>query len=90
MARKNVWRDTGRTVRFFFFDAKAGIPFLFFLAHIAWWTLAVSVVSFLTFGILERFGFSWMVAFRLVRSTLAGPIRYAVTWWDKPQRKSFY
>ena len=75
MARKNVWRDTARTVRFFIFDAKAGIPFFFFLAHISYWTFAVSVLSFIVFGVLERFGFSLTVALRLARSTLAGPVR---------------
>ncbi len=90
MAKRNTWRDTARTVRFFFFDAKAGVPFLFFLAHIAWWTLGIAVFSFIVFGTLERFGFSLVVALRLMRSKLAGPVRHAVAWWEKPQKKNFY
>lgn len=90
MAKRNSWRNTGRTVRFFIFDAKAGIPFFFFLAHVSYWTLAISVLSFVIFGVLERFGFSMVVALRLLRSTLAGPVKYAVAWWDKPQKKNFY
>ncbi len=90
MAKRNAWRDTGRTVRFFIFDAKAGIPFFFFLAHVSYWTLAISVLSFVVFGVLERFGYSLVVALRLARSTLAGPVRFAVAWRDKPQRKNFY
>jgi len=90
MAKRNSWRDSARTVRFFIFDAKAGIPFFFFLAHVSYWTLAISVLSFVVFGVLERFGYSLVVALRLLRSTLAGPVRFAVAWWDKPQKKSFY
>ncbi|MCM3609246.1 IcmT/TraK family protein [Cupriavidus pauculus] len=84
---RNVWRDTSRTERFFVFDAKAGIPFFFFLAHIAWWTFALAVVSFVVFGVLERLGISLKVALRLLRSWIAGPIRYAVAWWHKPQKR---
>lgn len=84
---RNVWRDTSRTERFFVFDAKAGIPFFFFLAHIAWWTFALAVVSFVVFGVLERLGISLKVALLLLRSWIAGPIRYAVAWWHKPQKR---
>lgn len=84
---RNVWRDTSRTERFFVFDAKAGIPFFFFLAHIAWWTFALAVVSFVVFVVLERLGISLKVALRLLRSWIAGPIRYAVAWWHKPQKR---
>jgi len=87
MAKKNVWRDTARTARFFMFDAKAGVPFLVFLAHISWWTLIFSVVSFILFGSLERFGISLGVALRMLRAWIAGPIRYGVAWWHKPQKK---
>lgn len=90
MAKRNEWRDTARTARFFIFDAKAGIPFFLLLAHVSYWTLAISLISFAVFGILERFGFSLVVALRLLRSKLAGPVRYAVAWWDKPQKKTFY
>ncbi len=87
MARKNVWRDTGRTVRFFMFDAKAGIPFFVFLGHIKLWTFGFSLITFVVFGVLERFGISLPVALRMLRSWIAGPIRYGVAWWHKPQKK---
>jgi intracellular multiplication protein IcmT len=90
MAKRNCWRDTARTARFFVFDAKAGIPFFFFLAHVTYWMFAISGLSFVVFGVLERFGFSVVVALRLLRSRLAGAVRYAVPWWDKPQKKNFY
>lgn len=87
MSRRNEWRDSARTVRFFFFDAKAGLAFFLFLAHVAWWTFALALVSFIAFGVLERYGFSIVVALRLARARLAGPVRYAVAWWQKPQRR---
>lgn len=87
MSRKNSWRDTSRTERFFMFDAKAGIPFFFFLAHISWWTFAASLLSFIVFGVLERFGISLKVALRMLRSWTAGRVRYAVAWWHKPQKR---
>jgi len=47
-------------VRFFVFDAKAGIPFFFFLAHVSYWTLAISIFSFVVFGVLDAFSaFRW-------------------------------
>lgn len=87
MDGKRTGRNTARPARFFFFDAKAGIPVFIFLAHISWWTLWVSILSFVVFGILERFGFSITVALRLLRARLAGPVRYGVAWWHKPQKK---
>jgi intracellular multiplication protein IcmT len=87
MSKKNVWRDTGRTARFFAFDAKAGVPFLIFLAHIKLWTFIFACLSFLLFGLLERFGISLGVALRMLRAWIAGPIRYGVAWWHKPQKK---
>ncbi len=90
MAKRNCWRDTARTVRFFVFDAKAGLPLFLLFAKASYWTLAISVLSILVFGVLERLGFSIGVAFRFARARLAGPVRYAVTWSDKPQKKNFY
>lgn len=87
MSRQNEWRDTARTVRFFIFDAKAGLAFFVFLAYISWLTFAISITSFVVFGVLERYGFSIVVALRLARARLAGPVRYAVAWWQKPQRR---
>ncbi len=80
MSRKNIWRNTSRTERFFIFDAKAGIPFFLFLAHISWWTFTLAALSFVVFGMLERFGFSLKIALRLCRAWLAGPFRYPARW----------
>jgi intracellular multiplication protein IcmT len=84
---KNVWRDTSRSGRFFIFDAKAVIPLFLFLAHIRWWTFYAAMLALVGFGVLERFGISITVAFRLLRAWIAGPIRYGVAWWHKPQKR---
>lgn len=89
MARPNRWRNTALTVRFFIFAAEAVIPLAAFLGHIKVWTAVCAGIAFLVFGVLERFGFSMRVALRLVRVRLAGPIRYAVAWWHKPQKKLY-
>ena len=81
----SLWRHTARTARFFMFDASAGIPFLFFLAHIAWWTFSLATVSFTVFGTLERFGYSPKIAARLLRVWLAGRIRYALPLSKRPR-----
>jgi len=87
MSRRNVWRDSARTARFFFFDAKAGMSLFLFLGHISWMTFYIAIGSFVVFGVLERFGFSITVALRLLRSWVAGPRRYAVAWWHRPRRR---
>ncbi|NMX77870.1 hypothetical protein HBO23_33435 [Pseudomonas sp. WS 5532] len=87
MARKNEWRNTSITVRFLIFDARAAFPFAVSLAHIAWWTFGLAILAFIAFGLLEWVGISLVVALRMFRSWLAGPTRYAVAWWHKPQRK---
>jgi len=87
MGIKNRWRNTALVARFFIFDARAVLPFVGFLAHIKWWTFGVAVFSFVLFGILERFGISVSVALRLLRSWIAGPVRYGVAWRHKPKDK---
>lgn len=89
MARQNRWRNTALTVRFFFFAAEAVIPLAIFLGHIKIWTGVIALIAFLVLGILERFGISIRVGLRLLRVRLAGPIRYAVAWWHKPQKKLY-
>nr|UVN19088.1 putative IcmT-like type IV secretion system protein [Pseudomonas aeruginosa] len=42
---------------------------------------------FVLFGVLQWLGISMVVALRALRSWISGPVRYAVAWWHKPQRK---
>jgi len=75
------WRDSARTPRFFFMDARAAFPLLFFLLHIRLWTLIVAVIATIFFAILERYGFTVNVFGRWLRTTLVGKRKMASPWW---------
>lgn len=75
------WRDSARVARFFFMDARAAFPLLLFLLHIRLWTFIVAVSATLFFGILERYGFSFIVFWRWLRTTLVGKRKVAAPWW---------
>ena len=75
------WRDSARTARFFFIDAKAAFPILLFLVHIRLWTFIIAVVIMLFFTTLNRFGYTVDVFIRIFRSFLSGPRKIAIPWW---------
>lgn len=75
------WRDSAREAKFFFFDAKASVPFLLFLLHIKLWTFILAAITMAFFTILNRYGFSMAVFLRLVRSILAGRRKISILWW---------
>lgn len=75
------WRDAARTPRFYFMDAWAALPFLFFLMHMRLWTFILSLVLTFFFIILEKFKFTLPVFSRWLKATLAGPLRTAKPWW---------
>jgi len=77
------WRDSAYTARFFFVDARAAFPLLFFLLHIRLWTfiLALSVMVF--FALIEKYGLSLIVFGRWFRNFLAGSHKSADPWWKK-------
>lgn len=75
------WRDTARHPRFFMIDARAAFPFLFFLAHMRFWTFALALITMGFFALLEKFGFTLAIFFRWLRSFIAGPYKMASPWW---------
>ena len=75
------WRDSSRSPRFFFIDASAAFPLMFFFMHIRLWTFIVAVVAVLFFTLLNRYGFSIKVFLRTFRSKLAGKRKLAIPWW---------
>ncbi len=77
------WRDSARQPRFFWIDARATFPLLLFLLHIRLWTFIFALTSVIFLGILEYFGFSIGVFFRLLRNVLAGPRKLTIPWWKK-------
>jgi intracellular multiplication protein IcmT len=87
MQNRNVWRDTARSPRLFLFDAKIVIPIFIFMLSISWFTFGLLIACISVLAIVERFGFSIPVAMRWCRSWLAGPVRYGVSWWHRPQKR---
>ncbi len=75
------WRDSARTARFFFIDAKAAFPIFLFLIHIKLWTFIVAVSIMVFFTILNRFGYSVELFLRIFRSMLAGSRKVSIPWW---------
>lgn len=75
------WRDSARTARFFFIDAKAAFPFFLFLLHITLWTFITAFAIMVFFTVLNRFGYSIEVFLRMFRAMLAGPRKTAIPWW---------
>jgi len=76
------WRDSARTARFFFIDAKAAFPIFLFLMHIRLWTFIFALVIMVFFTVLNRFGYTVDVFLRIFRSMLAGPRKAAIPWWS--------
>lgn len=76
------WRDSARTARFFFIDAKAAFPLFLFLIHIQLWSFILAFIFMVFFTVLNRFGYSVDVFFRIFRSMLAGPRKVAIPWWS--------
>lgn len=75
------WRDSARSVKFFFIDSSAAFPFLFFLLHIEWWTFYTCVLIMFALSLLNRYGFTVPVFFRFIRLKLAGSRKIAKPWW---------
>lgn len=75
------WRDSARPIKFFIWDGKAAFPMLLFLCHMKVWTLCVAIGAMMFFTILNRYGFTPLVFFRWLRTTIAGPRKLAIPWW---------
>lgn len=72
------WRDTFKPARFFFLDARAGIPIVVTLLHVRVWTVVLTVVIVSIFVFLERRGLSVPSAFRAFRAWIIGDARPAL------------
>lgn len=77
------WRDSARSPRFFLIDARAAFPIFIFLLHIKLWTGLTVVISAVFFTIIEHYGFTVPVFFRVLRNFFAGPVKSAQPWWIK-------
>jgi intracellular multiplication protein IcmT len=69
------WRNTMKTVRFFNFDARAGLMLVLVLVHARLWTLYMLIGVMLLFYVLERKGLTFPAALRAARVWVIGPNR---------------
>jgi len=74
------WRNTMKTVRFFTFDARAGLFVALLLVHFRIWTLCLLMTMLMVFYILERKGLSFPAALRSLRVWLIGTKRPGWIW----------
>lgn len=74
------WRNTMKTVRFFQFDARAGLFVFILLVHFRVWTLVMLFTMLMVFYLLERKGLSFPAALRALRVWLIGPKRPGWIW----------
>ncbi len=75
------WRDSARSAKFLFIDAKAAFPLFLFLIHIKLWTFVLAATIMAFFTLLARFGFSVEVFLRIFRAFFSGPRKMAIPWW---------
>lgn len=69
------WRNTMKVVRFFNFDARAGLMLVMVLVHARLWTLYMLIAVMLLFYLLERKGLTFPSAMRAGRVWVIGPNR---------------
>jgi intracellular multiplication protein IcmT len=77
------WRDSARSVKFFIWDGKTAFPLVIFLMHMSWWTLGIAIASITFFTVLNYFGYSIDVFFRIVRNWIAGKRKAVIPWWEE-------
>ena len=75
------WRDSGRSARFWIFDASAAFPLVFMLFNITMVTFLVSLMTMFFLKALDYYGYKVPVFFRIVRNYIAGNRKLANPWW---------
>jgi intracellular multiplication protein IcmT len=68
------WRESARGLKLFFLPAWTGVPLLFFLLHITWFTFLLLVATIVAMMIVERFGYTVPVALLAIRAKIAGKV----------------
>lgn len=77
------WRDSARSVKFFIWDGKAAYPIVIFLVHMSLLTLGIALGTMLFFTVLNYFGYTITVFFRVLRNWIAGSRKAAIPWWEE-------
>ena len=66
------WRDSGRTPKLFWIDARAFIPIVITLFHFRVWTISLSIAFIIFLTIIARFNIPLTVFIKLVREFFTG------------------
>ncbi len=72
------WAHSGRSPRFFIFDFRPAIFILIWLFHQTFFFFGLFILSMILAFILERFGFTLSIAYKILMVKLAGNIRHSV------------
>jgi len=80
------WRNTMRPVRFFAFDARAGLPVPLLLVYARWSTFILMILFLVFFRFLERKGLTFPAAMRALRQSFVGRERPG---WPGAYNKNF-
>jgi len=74
----NYWRESGRTVKFFFVDGRAMFFLLIMLYHFSLFTFGLGIFALVFLAILENYGYNIPNALRKLRIIIFGKSRPAV------------
>lgn len=74
------YRNTMKTVRFFFLDYRASVFIIAVLLHARTWTVALAITSTVVFWMFERRGLSFAAALRAIRVWIVGAHRPAIVY----------
>jgi hypothetical protein len=74
----NYWRESGRTVKFFFVDGRAMFFLLIMLYHFSLFTFGLGILSLVFLAILENYGYNIPNGLRKLRIIIFGKSRPAV------------
>ena len=74
------FRNTMKTVRFFFLDYRASAFVILVLLHVRTWTIALALSSTVVFWMFERRGLSFSAAIRAMRVWIIGAHRPAIVY----------
>ncbi|MEM7680257.1 MAG: IcmT/TraK family protein [Pseudomonadota bacterium] len=80
------WRNTMRPVRFFAFDARAGLPLPLLLVYARLSTFILAIIFLIIFRYLERKGLTFPAAMRTLRQNMVGRERPG---WPGAYNKKF-
>lgn len=76
-----LWRNTGRRVKFWIFDAYLAVSFLLLMLSWSIFMLIVVIISLVFFYILDYKGYTLPNALRRIHLSLSGKLKRGVHQW---------